>query len=293
MVRLSLLTLAIAMLGRSFVAAGDCDFGPDTCVQGNSVTPPPADAHTDPCLIQAMFGVKPFPATTYVSLPRHAHRPPQTMPRRPADESQTVGHLGPIPASKATCGERPALLITSASPRMSAPKQHTTTRRQRIDSNAIAAEAGPNATSSGSAQRLSATAAALMAGTPSDPAALRIRATNRTQDIASLVPAYRGIRAYSGPPKPFANNVLVCYRSLDSGGGVGGPSSAFASRFVNFALQYPVICACSAKTHTYHISTGFRCAILLEQLSIEAGRHLFTFTGFVIIVYRDQLGGVG
>jgi hypothetical protein len=43
MVRFSSLLAAMAALGATFVAAGDCDYGPDTCVQGEPAAVSPSE----------------------------------------------------------------------------------------------------------------------------------------------------------------------------------------------------------------------------------------------------------
>ena len=57
-------------------------------------------------------------------------------------------------------------------------------------------------------------AAVLMAGNMFVPLVLATVAIPRTEDIALIVLAYRGIRACLGP-KPSANSVMVFYESLD------------------------------------------------------------------------------
>ena len=171
----SIYILIITCLGLAHTATANCDYGPDTCVQGELLF---TKINCVNALIpsQATSGVKRIQTTTSASHPPPARRLLKTTLPRLAGDHPPVGHTAPIPAYKATFGAKLIQAITFVSLLMSARRQVMTIPKPFIAWNAIVAGVGRSAFSSGLVRLLSAMEVALLIGTLSGQPAQGVHA---------------------------------------------------------------------------------------------------------------------
>ena len=179
----SIYVLIITGLGLAHTAMADCDYGPDTCVQGELLF---TKFNCVSALIpsQATSGVRRIQTTTSASHPPPARKLLKTMQPLLAGDHPPVGHTAPIPAYKVTFGAKLIQAIMFASLLMSARRQARTIPKPFIACNAIAAGAGRSAFSSGLVRLLSAMEGALLIGTLSGQRAQGVHAIASGQGSA-------------------------------------------------------------------------------------------------------------